>query len=362
MSAKFSLTRTANPVPAEEREAILAAPGLGRYFTDHMTTARWTAEDGWHDRKVGPLVPFSLHPSAAVFHYAQEVFEGLKAYRHADGSVQLFRPEQNARRLATSARRMGLPVLPEDDFLTGIAALVRADEQWIPTDVAEGCLYIRPFMFADEPFLGVRPARRVLYSVIASPAQPYFSSANGGVTLWVTTSYTRAGKGGTGAVKCGGNYGASLAAQVEAQQQGCEQVLFLDSAGEDGCVEESGAMNVFLVTSDGELVTPALGLILEGITRGAVLTLAAEFGLRPVERPVTFKELRAGLDDGAITEVFASGTAAAVTPVIGIRGDGYSYTVGDGRPGKHTAALRDRLIGIQYGHSEDTYDWMRPVA
>jgi branched-chain amino acid aminotransferase len=362
LSAEFPVTRTTNPVPAAEREAMLADPGLGRYFTDHMTTARWTAEDGWHDRKVSPLVPFSLHPSTAVFHYAQEVFEGLKAYRHADGSSWLFRPEQNARRLARSARRMGLPVLPEDDFLTGIDALVRVDEQWIPADVTEGCLYIRPFMFADEPYLGVRPAERVTYSVIASPAQPYFSPEIGGITLWVTTSYTRAGRGGTGDVKCGGNYAASLAAQIEAQRQGCEQVLFLDSAGEDGCVEESGAMNIFLVTSRGELVTPALGLILEGITRGAVLALAAEFGLRPVERSVTFEELRAGIDDGDITEVFASGTAAAITPVTGIKGDGYSYTIGGGHPGKHTAALRERLIGIQYGHSKDTHNWMRPVA
>jgi branched-chain amino acid aminotransferase len=362
MSAKFPLTRTANPVPAAEREAVLAAPGLGKYFTDHMTTARWTAKDGWHDRKVSALVPFSLHPSTAVFHYAQEVFEGLKAYRHADGSVRLFRPEQNARRFARSARRMGLPVLPEDDFLGGIDALIHADGQWIPTDIEEGCLYIRPFMFADEPFLGVRPAERVMYSVIASPAQPYFSSEIGGVTLWVTTSYTRAGKGGTGAVKCGGNYAASLAAQIEAQRQGCDQVLFLDSAGEHGCIEESGAMNIFLVTSKGELVTPALGLILEGITRSAILALAAECGLRPVERSVTFKELLVGLDDGVITEVFASGTAAAVTPVVGIKGDGYSYTIGCGNPGKQTAALRERLIGIQYGHGKDTYNWMRPVV
>ena len=362
MSAEFTVTRTTHPVPDAERETVLAAPGLGRYFTDHMATARWTPEDGWHDRKVSALAPFTLHPATAVFHYAQEVFEGLKAYRHADGGIRLFRPEQNARRLARSARRMGLPVLPEEDFLAGIDALVRLDEQWIPTEVEEGCLYLRPFMFADEPFLGVRPAERVTYAVIASPAQPYFSTGAEGITLWVTTSYTRAGRGGTGDVKCGGNYAASLAAQIEAQRQGCAQVLFLDSAGEDGCVEESGAMNLFLVTSGGELVTPALGLILEGITRGAVLALAAEFGLRPVERSVTFEELRTGIDDGVITEVFASGTAAAITPVTGIKGDGYAYTVGGGRTGKYTAVLRERLIGIHYGHARDTYGWMRPVA
>jgi branched-chain amino acid aminotransferase len=361
MDSAFPLTRTAHPVPEVERAAVVAAPGFGRHFTDHMASAVWTPKAGWHDRRVGALEPFSLHPGAAVLHYAQEIFEGLKAYRHADGSVWLFRPERNAHRFARSAERMGLPPLPKEDFLAGIEALVRADEPWVPVAAGEKSLYIRPFMFASEAFLGVRPAERVVYSVIACPAQPYFSSGTDGVTLWVSTAYTRAGRGGTGAAKCGGNYGASLAAQVEAERQDCDQVLYLDEAGEEGQVEESGTMNLFLVTSHGDLVTPALGTILEGVTRDTVLALAPEFGLKPVERPVTFKELSVGIADGTITEVFAAGTAAVITPVIGIKGEGYSFTIGGGEPGRHTAALRERVLGIQYGRVEDTFSWLRRV-
>ncbi|MEY9877111.1 branched-chain amino acid aminotransferase [Streptacidiphilus sp. MAP12-33] len=362
MRSAFPLVRTPHPVPEAERASILAAPGFGRHFTDHMASAVWTPEVGWHDHGVSALRPFSLHPSAAVLHYAQEVFEGLKAYRHDDGSVWLFRPERNARRFARSAERMALPTLPEDDFLAGIEALVRADEPWVPAATGERSLYLRPFMFAAESFLGVRPAERVVYSVIACPAEPYFPSGDNGVTLWVSTSYTRAGQGGTGDSKCGGNYGAGLAAQVEAERHGCDQVLYLDGAGEQGCVEESGAMNLFLITSDGELVTPALGTILEGVTRDTVLTLAPEYGLTPVARPVTFEELREGLADGTITEAFASGTAAVLTSVVGIKGEGYAWTVGTGKQGERTAALRERVLGIQYGRVEDSHGWLRRVV
>ncbi|AZS89612.1 branched-chain amino acid aminotransferase [Streptomyces griseoviridis] len=361
MGSAFRVVRSAHTTPEAERAAILAAPGFGRYFTDHMASAVWTPDAGWHERRVGALEPFSLHPSTAVLHYAQEIFEGLKAYRHADGSVWLFRPERNARRFARSAERMGLPRLPEADFLASIEALVRADEPWVPAPTGEESLYIRPFMFAAEAFLGVRPAERVVYCVIACPAQPYFSSGAGGVTLWVSTTYTRAAKGGTGAAKCGGNYGASLAAQTEAERHGCDQVLYLDGTDEEGHVEESGAMNLFLITSRGELVTPALGTILEGVTRDTVLALAPEFGLTPVERPVTFRELRASVTDGTVTEVFAAGTAAVLTPVTGIKGEGYAFTIGSSEPGKQTAALRERVLGIQYGRVEDTYGWLRRV-
>ncbi|MER7767962.1 branched-chain amino acid aminotransferase [Kitasatospora sp. NPDC096140] len=361
MSPAFPLVRTTSPVPEAERAAILAAPEFGRHFTDHMAQALWTPEAGWHDRSVGPLTPFSLHPGTAALHYAQEVFEGLKAYRHADGSVWLFRPERNARRFARSAARMGLPPLPEEDFLASVEALVRADEPWVPVTAGEESLYLRPFMFAAETFLGVRPAERVAYSVIACPTRPYFSAGTGGVALWVSTTYTRAGRGGTGATKCGGNYGASLAAQAEALQHGCDQVLYLDSTDEEGCIEESGAMNLFLVTAAGELVTPALGTILEGVTRDTALTLAPDFGLAPVERPVTFKEFRAGLADGTITEVFAAGTAAVLTPVLGIKGEGYALTIGDGTPGRLTTALRERMLDLQYGRAEDTHGWLRRV-
>lgn len=361
MTTDFPLSRTTNPTPGAERGTILADPGFGRFFTDHMATATWTPARGWHDHGIGPLEPFSMHPSTAVLHYAQEIFEGMKAYRHADGSVWLFRPDANARRFARSAARLALPQLPEEDFLTSVAELVRADEAWVPTPTDEESLYLRPFMFASEAFLGVRPAARATYCVIASPAGPYFPSGVTGVTLWISSEYTRAAKGGTGTAKCGGNYAASLAAQIEAQQHGCDQVMYLDSAGE-GTLEESGTMNVCLITADGRLVTPALGTILEGVTRDTVLSLAADFGLTPEERSVSLGELRSGAADGSITEVFAAGTAAVITPMVGFKGEGYEFTVGDGTPGKHTMALRDHVLDIQYGRAEDKHGWMRRVV
>ncbi|MET9294678.1 branched-chain amino acid aminotransferase [Streptomyces sp. NPDC003077] len=360
MSVGFPLSRTTRPLPEAERTAVLSDPGFGRHFTDHMASATWTPEDGWHDRKVGPMEPFTLHPSAAVLHYAQEIFEGLKAYRHADGSVWLFRPEANAARFARSAKRLALPELPEEDFLASVEDLIRADEAWVPASDGEKSLYIRPFMFASEAFLGVRPAHRVVYSVIASPAGPYFASGVTGVTLWVSDRYTRASEGGTGAAKCGGNYAASLAAHLEAQEHGCDQVMYLDSAGR-GTLEESGTMNLCLITSDGELVTPELGTILEGVTRDTVLALAPECGLTPVERRITLDELRSGAADGTITEVFAAGTAAVVTPIVGFKGDGYAFTIAGGAPGKHTLALRDHVLDIQYGRTEDRHGWLRRV-
>ena len=360
MSTGFSLSRTTNPTPAAERERILADPGFGRHFTDHMASAVWTRDAGWHDRKVGPLEPFSLHPSAAVLHYAQEIFEGLKAYRHADGSVWLFRPEANARRFARSARRLVLPELPEEDFLASVKELVRADKAWVPASGGEESLYLRPFMFASEAFLGVRPSARVVYSVIASPAGAYFASGVTGVTLWVSGRFTRAADGGTGAAKCGGNYAASLAAQAEAEEHGCDQVMYLDGAGH-GDLEESGTMNLCLVTSDGRLVTPGLGTILEGVTRDTVLALASDFGLTPQERPISLDELRSGAADGSITEMFAAGTAAVITPIVGFKGNGYEFAVGNGEPGKQTVALRKHVLDIQYGRVEDKHGWLRRV-
>ncbi|GAA2123579.1 branched-chain amino acid aminotransferase [Kitasatospora saccharophila] len=361
MSLDFVLQPSSHPAPEAERAAILAAPAFGRYFTDHMASAVWTPEAGWHEARVGALEPFSLHPSTAVLHYAQEIFEGLKAYRHADGGVWLFRPEANARRFQRSAARLALPALDEADFLASVEALVKADEAWVPVPTTEESLYLRPFMFAAEAFLGVRPAERCVYSVIASPAGPYFASGVAGVTLWVSSRYTRAAPGGTGDAKCGGNYAASLAAQVEAKENGCDQVLYLDQAGGEGRLEESGTMNLCLVTSSGELLTPGLGTILEGVTRDTVLTLAEKFGLTPVERSISLEELRAGCADGTITEVFAAGTAAVITPIVGLKAAEYDFAVGDGQPGKQTLALREHLLDIQFGRVPDTHGWMRRV-
>ncbi|HEV2927909.1 MAG TPA: branched-chain amino acid aminotransferase [Propionibacteriaceae bacterium] len=360
MSLPFEVRANPNPRSDSERQAILDAPGFGVNFTDHMAVAVWTAADGWHDSAIVPYGPFSLDPATAVLHYAQEVFEGLKAYRHADGSVWLFRADQNAERMARSAARLALPELPEADFLGSIDALIAADAAWVPS-AAEQSLYLRPFMFASEAFLGVRPAHRVTYCCIASPAGPYFASGVRPVSIWITTRYTRAAPGGTGAAKCGGNYAASLVAQQEAASHGCDQVMFADAA-ERAWLEELGGMNVYVVTSDNELLTPELnGSILEGVTRESILTLAGDFGLTPVERRIGIAELVDGIGSGQVAELFACGTAAVITPIGLLKDDAGSYPIGSGEPGETTIALRKNLLDIQYGRAEDSHGWLRRV-
>ncbi|MGA8851516.1 MAG: branched-chain amino acid aminotransferase [Aeromicrobium sp.] len=343
-----------------EREAILADPGFGTHFTDHMFVADWTPDEGWQDPRVVPYGPITLDPSAAVLHYAQEIFEGLKAYAH-ESSIQLFRAEQNAARMQRSAHRLALPPLPVDWFLGSIDALVRADHTWVPSG-GERSLYLRPFMYASESFLGVRPAAKVTYSVIASPAGAYFKGGLKPVSIWLSTTYTRAGAGGTGAAKCGGNYAASLLPQQEGIAHGCDQVVFLDSI-EQTWIEELGGMNLFFVQSDGSIVTPALtGSILEGITRDSILTLAADLGHDVTQRRVSLDEWRTGVADGTITEIFACGTAAVVTPVGTLRWDDGEVTCGTGEAGKVTSEIRSALVDIQYGRAEDRHGWLRPIA
>src|SRR6478752_5508319 len=241
----WQVTRSENPTSVEERTAILADPGFGKFFTDHMVDICWSERGGWHRPRVQPYGPITLDPATAVLHYAQEIFEGLKAYRHADGSVWTFRADQNAQRFARSAKRLALPELSQADFLGSIEALIAADAAWVPSS-GEQSLYLRPFMFASEAFLGVRAAHRVTYCCIASPAGPYFSGGVNPVKIWISTTYTRAAPGGTGAAKCGGNYAASLVAQGEAAEHGCEQVVFLDGQ-ELTYVEELGGMNMYFV-------------------------------------------------------------------------------------------------------------------
>jgi branched-chain amino acid aminotransferase len=360
VSLQFELRANPHPRTEAEREAILAAPGFGLNFTDHMAVATWTSSDGWHDSAVVPYGPFSLDPATAVLHYAQEIFEGLKAYKHADGSVWLFRPDQNAARMVRSAQRLALPVLPAEAFLASIDALVAADAAWVPS-AAEQSLYLRPFMFASEAFLGVRPAQRVTYCCIASPAGQYFARGVHPVSIWLSTNYTRAAPGGMGAAKTGGNYAASLVAQQEAAAHGCDQVMFVDAA-EHAYVEELGGMNVYLVTSDGQLITPELtGSILEGVTRDSILTLAGEFGLTPVERRIGLDELLEGIDSGWVAELFACGTAAVVTPIGVLRDSSGSHQVASGETGETTAALRKNLLDVQYGRAEDRHGWLRRV-
>jgi branched-chain amino acid aminotransferase len=360
VSLPFEVRANPNPRSDSERQAILDAPGFGVHFTDHMAVAVWTAADGWHDSAIVPYGPFSLDPATAMLHYAQQVFEGLKAYRHADGSVWLFRADQNAKRMVRSAARLALPELSEADFLGSIEALIAADAAWVPS-TGEQSLYLRPFMFASEAFLGVRPAQRVTYCCIASPAGPYFASGVRPVSIWITTRYTRAAPGGTGAAKCAGNYAASLVAQQEAANHGCDQVMFADAV-ERAWLEELGGMNVYVVTSDNELLTPELnGSILEGVTRESILTLAGEFGLTPVERRIGIAELVDGIRSGHVAELFACGTAAVITPIGVLKDDDGVYQVGSGETGETTAALRKNLLDIQYGRAEDTHGWLRRV-
>jgi branched-chain amino acid aminotransferase len=360
VSLHFELRPNPRPRSENERTAILANPGFGVHFTDHMAVATWTAADGWHDSAIVPYGPFSLDPATAVLHYAQEVFEGLKAYRHADGTIWTFRADKNAERMARSAHRLALPTLPAEDFLSSIEELVAADLAWVPT-ASEQSLYLRPFMFATEAFLGVRPAKRVTYCCIASPAGSYFASGLKPVSIWISTTYSRSAPGGTGAAKCGGNYAASLIAQQEAANNGCEQVMFADAA-EHCWLEELGGMNVYMITTDNELVTPELtGAILEGVTRDSILTLAPEFGLTPVERRIAITELLEGLASGKVTELFACGTAAVITPIGTLKNESGSYQVSSGESGETTLALRKKLLDIQYGHADDTHGWLRRI-
>jgi len=358
---QFEIEQHPGLVPVAERQALLENPGFGKVFTDHMVVIRWSAEAGWHDARIQPRGPLSIDPACAVLHYAQEIFEGLKAYRLPDGGVALFRPEANAARFRESAQRMAMAELPEELFLESIKALVRTDREWIP-EIEGGSLYLRPFMFASETFLGVKPASEYLYLVIASPAGAYFKGGAPAVTLWVSEHYTRAAPGGTGAAKCGGNYAASLTAQAEAIKHGCDQVVFLDAA-EHRWVEELGGMNVFFVFDDGSIQTPPLGgTILPGITRDSLITLARDAG-------ITVREERYGIDQwqedarsGRLREAFACGTAAVVTPIGTVKGEGFDFVIGNGGPGLVTEKLRTQLTQIQRGQAPDPNNWVERIA
>jgi branched-chain amino acid aminotransferase len=361
MTTEFPLSRTTDPVPAAERSAILANPGFGRYFTDHMAFAEWTADGGWSGHRIRPMEPFSLHPASSVLHYAQEIFEGLKAYRWADGSIVSFRPESNARRLRASAQRLAIPELPEEVFIESLRQLIAVDESWVPAAGGEASLYLRPFTIATEPGLGVRPAKEYRYLVIGSPAGAYFKGGIKPVSVWLSTEYVRACPGGTGAAKFGGNYAASLVAQAQATDNDCDQVVWLDAA-ERRFVEEMGGMNLFFVFGSGgsaRLVTPELsGSILPGVTRDSLLQLATDAGFAVEERKIDVDEWQKKAAAGEITEVFACGTAAVITPVAHVKHAEGEFTIADGAAGEITMALRDTLTGIQRGTFADTHGWM----
>jgi branched-chain amino acid aminotransferase len=345
------------PVPGATRAEAIADPGFGKVFTDHMITIEWDEDRGWHSATLGPRGPLSLDPACAVLHYAQEIFEGLKAYRLADGAMALFRPEQNARRFNHSADRLAMPHLPEEVFVEAIRQLVLADRAWFPT-VDGGSLYVRPFMIATEAFLGVRPARQYKFLVIVSAAGNYFKSGAPAVSIWVSQDYTRAAPGGTGAAKCGGNYAASLVPHANAVRRGHDQVCFLDAA-EHRWVEELGGMNLFFVLDDGTLITPPLtGTILAGITRDSLITLAREDGLTVVEERYAIDQWRADAESGRLTEAFACGTAAVVTAIGKVASRDGEFIVGSGGTGQTTQRLRDKLVAIQRGTAEDKHGWV----
>lgn len=354
-------------MPEADRRAILDAPVFGQVFTDHMVTLRWDDERGWHDGRVEEYQNIVLPPSASVFHYGQEVFEGMKAYRRHGGSVALFRPERNAARFNASARRLAMPEIPVETFVHAIELLVRQDRRWVP-DGEGNSLYLRPFMIATQPTLGFTLASRsYLFCVIASPAPGYFSARTGpsALTVWLSEQYTRAAPGGTGAAKTGGNYAAAFLAQRQAVEQGCDQVVWLD-AFEHTWIEEMGGMNLcFIQQSAGSptLMTPALtGTLLPGVTRDSLLHLAGRLGLGCEEGRISVDQWRKQCEAGLITEVFACGTAAVIAPVGHVRGVDGGWDVGDGRPGPITMRLRDELLGIQYGRIPDESRWMHGVC
>jgi branched-chain amino acid aminotransferase len=360
MSMQISTTPASSPVSDERLAEILASPGFGVHFTDHMFIVEWTPGEGWHDARIQPYGPLSLDPATAVLHYAQEIFEGMKAYRHQDGSIWSFRPEENAARMVRSSRRLAFPELAVDDFVQAVDALVTIDQRWVPDQEGEKSLYLRPFMFASEAFLGVRPAQHVTFMVIASPAGAYFKGGVKPVTLWLTEEYTRAGRGGMGAAKTGGNYASSLIAQQEATAQGCDQVVFLD--GQEGkYIEELGGMNMYFVYDDGHIVTPATGTILEGITRASIIELAGKLGHQVEERRISIDEWREGVTSGKITEIFACGTAAVVTPVGALKWAGGEVPSANDS-GEVTLQIRQALVDVQYGRAEDTFGWMHRIV
>lgn len=361
----IALRPSEHATPADEREAILADPGFGRHFTDHMVRASWTVADGWHDARLEEYGPLLMDPATSSLHYGQTIFEGLKAYRHADGSIRTFRPVQNAERFARSAARLAMAEVPTELFIGSIEALVRQDRDWVPSG-QERSLYLRPFLIATEVGLGVRPANAYEYLLIASPAGAYFPRGLKPVRVWISDDYVRAAPGGTGEAKCGGNYAASLVAQAEAAQHGCDQVVWLDAV-ERRWIEEMGGMNLFFVLGAGDsarLVTPQLtGTLLPGITRSSLLQLASDLGIRADEGRINVDDWRDGCASGEITETFACGTAAVITPVgeVKSRASG-SWLVGEGGTGGVTTRLRQALLDIQTGQAPDRHNWLHTIC
>jgi branched-chain amino acid aminotransferase len=359
----MKITLNQNAKDAATRDALVAEGGFGKYYTDHMVVCEWSEKDGWSEPELKPYGPISLDPATAVFHYGQEIFEGLKAYRQPDGSVALFRPTANAKRFAKSAVRLALPEMSEAQFIEAIETLVKQDAGWVPNKVGES-LYLRPFMFATEVGLGVRPSNKATFMLIATPAGAYFDPSKA-VSVWISTEYVRAALGGTGEAKCGGNYAASLVAQKEALKEGCDQVVWIDAV-ERKWVEEMGGMNLYFVKGkgpDATVITPKLtGTLLPGITRDSILTVARDLGYKTEEVMLSIDDWRDGVQSGEITEIFACGTAAVVSPVGQAKSAMGTWVTGDGQPGAITIEIRNHLLGIQHGTIADTHNWVQKVC
>ena len=332
---------------------------FGHIFTDHMFVMNYTEGKGWHDARIVPFQNISLSPAAMVYHYGQEMFEGLKAYKGEDGEVYLFRPEMNAKRANASNDRLCIPNIPEEDFVQAIRTVVDVDRDWVPTDPGTS-LYIRPFVIATDEFLGVAPSKTYLFIVILSPSGAYYPSGLAPVGIWIEDEYVRAVKGGMGFAKTGGNYAASLIAQVKAHDSGFSQVLWLDGV-ERKYIEEVGAMNIFFKIN-GKVVTPMInGSILPGITRNSVINVCKHWGYEVEERRISVDELVAAARDGSLEEVFGTGTAAVVSPVGKLRYKDDVMTIGGGEIGELTQKLYDEITGIQWGKRPDPFGWRMKV-
>ena len=333
--------------------------GFGRYFTDHMFVMDYDRDTGWTDPRIVPFENISLHPAATVFHYGAEIFEGLKAYRRADGGVQLFRPEENIRRMNRSAERLCLPQLDETFAMEALLKFVSVEKDWVPSAPGTS-LYLRPFLFGTDPYLGVHAVHKAMFVIIASPSGSYYAEGINPVSIMIETEDVRAVRGGTGYAKCGGNYAASTRAGERAEKQGFSQVLWLDGV-ERKYIEEVGAMNIMFKIA-GKIVTPALlGSVLPGITRKSCIELLRSWGYDVEERQLSIDELIAAMENGTLEEAWGTGTAAVVSPVGLLAYDGGRYTVNGGKIGPLTQKLYDELTGIQWGTREDAFGWIKPV-
>lgn len=354
---EINVTLTKNPKTKPTDESQL---GFGRIFTDHMFLMDYCADKGWHDPRIVPYGPIPLDPSAACFHYAQEIFEGMKAYRTAEGKIQLFRPQENFKRLNASCERLVIPKMDENLLMDSLKKLIKIDQDWVPHE-KDTSLYIRPFIISNQTVLGVHPSTTYIYCVILSPSGAYYKGGLNPVKIYVETKYVRAVKGGMGMVKTGGNYAASLVAQEEAAKEGYSQVLWLDGV-ERKYIEEVGAMNVFFKIGD-EIVTPALtGSILPGITRKSVLEVLRSWGMNVSERRLSVDELMQAAKDGRLEEAWGTGTAAVISPIGELKCNDTVAVINNNEIGPLSQKLYDTLTDLQWGRTEDKFGWIEPCC